>query len=357
MKQAIDPRAVSDFLLEIYTATGSVSPVRFAEFVIDRLKHLVDFDMSLFGLVRPVEGVHVAFGGLSSLGLNPLWIHMHREPRGMLDEWLSFCGKDQVLQEMLRTHQQVHSFHAPSSFRSKEQAFLLDFAVRKRHLNILGMASTYGDAGLTGAISLRRADASWRFTAHEEALAQMLLPHVWEAIRINRALTTSHVQRVAGEPLQGLCVCDDAGIVLFQDAAFERLRTSMFGDPHHFRLPAPLTTAFIVEERPNWEQDRLAFSCRRVAHLRFVTVVPRTGLNVLSKRERQIAHFFGTGLTHAEIAEELTIAGSTVRRHIESIYRKLNIRNKADLAFLVHSRPQTEVDSALAALEAMLAPP
>lgn len=357
MKQAIAPRAVSDFLLEIYAATGTVSPVGFAEFVIDRLKQFVNFDMGLFGLVQTVERQRGVCTGLPSIGLEAFWIHMHREPRGMLDEWLSFCAKDKVLQTMLNSHQTVHSFHTPSSFNAKDQAFLLDFAIRKQHLNILGMANAYGHAGLTGAISLRRADSAWHFTEHEEAVAQMLLPHVWEAIRINRALAAAQVQRVAGEPLQGLCVCDDAGIVLFQDVAFERLRTSLFGDPHHFRLPLPLSTAFISEGRSDWEQGRLAFSCRRVAHLRFVSVVPSAGLNALTQRERQIARFFGTGLTHAEIAEELAIAGSTVRRHLESVYRKLNIRTKADLSFIVHSAPQTDVDCALAALESMLAPP
>jgi adenylate cyclase len=53
---------------------------------------------------------------------------------------------------------------------------------------------------------------------------------------------------------------------------------------------------------------------------------------VLSGRERLVATKFAEGLTYRQIAERLLISPKTVRTHLESIYDKLQIGNKAALA-------------------------
>ncbi len=49
----------------------------------------------------------------------------------------------------------------------------------------------------------------------------------------------------------------------------------------------------------------------------------------LSSRETEVLEQICNGLTYQEIATALFIAPSTVRRHIENIYRKLQVNNKA----------------------------
>jgi len=51
----------------------------------------------------------------------------------------------------------------------------------------------------------------------------------------------------------------------------------------------------------------------------------------LSKRERTIAERYAAGETYRDIADSLCIAPATVRSHIASIYRKLEIKNKPAL--------------------------
>jgi LuxR family maltose regulon positive regulatory protein len=50
----------------------------------------------------------------------------------------------------------------------------------------------------------------------------------------------------------------------------------------------------------------------------------------LSERELDVLRLLGTGLSNPEIAEELTIAVSTVRSHCKSIYSKLNVHRRWD---------------------------
>ncbi len=50
----------------------------------------------------------------------------------------------------------------------------------------------------------------------------------------------------------------------------------------------------------------------------------------LSKRETEILEQICQGLNYQEIAENLHISPKTVRKHIENIYRKLQVHNKVD---------------------------
>lgn len=52
--------------------------------------------------------------------------------------------------------------------------------------------------------------------------------------------------------------------------------------------------------------------------------------NPLSTRETEVLTQLSKGLNYQEIAENLIISPSTVRKHIENIYRKLQVRNKME---------------------------
>jgi DNA-binding NarL/FixJ family response regulator len=50
----------------------------------------------------------------------------------------------------------------------------------------------------------------------------------------------------------------------------------------------------------------------------------------LSKREIEILEQLSKGLTYTVIADNLFISPGTVRKHIENIYRKLQVSNKVE---------------------------
>lgn len=56
----------------------------------------------------------------------------------------------------------------------------------------------------------------------------------------------------------------------------------------------------------------------------------------LSKRELEILEQLCQGLNYQEIAENLFISPRTVRKHIENIYRKLQVHNKVDAVQLAN---------------------
>ena len=68
---------------------------------------------------------------------------------------------------------------------------------------------------------------------------------------------------------------------------------------------------------------------------------PDKRLRKLSKRERDIAERYATGLNYRQIAEALFISDRTVRNHISTIYRKLEIGSKVELIQLFASVAET----------------
>ncbi len=62
----------------------------------------------------------------------------------------------------------------------------------------------------------------------------------------------------------------------------------------------------------------------------------RRGETTLTTREREIATQIGAGKTNREVAETLVISERTVETHVASIYGKLGISNRKDLATLLN---------------------
>jgi ATP/maltotriose-dependent transcriptional regulator MalT len=53
--------------------------------------------------------------------------------------------------------------------------------------------------------------------------------------------------------------------------------------------------------------------------------------SVLSKREKEVAKLAAQKYTNAQIAEELFISQETVKRHLSTIFEKLDISSRKDL--------------------------
>lgn len=81
-----------------------------------------------------------------------------------------------------------------------------------------------------------------------------------------------------------------------------------------------------------------------------------SGQSGLSQRELQIAQSYAGGETYQTIADALCIAPSTVRTHLATIYRKLEVSSKLELAtYLNGDAPEPRSQSEMAAVVSELA--
>jgi DNA-binding CsgD family transcriptional regulator len=61
-------------------------------------------------------------------------------------------------------------------------------------------------------------------------------------------------------------------------------------------------------------------------------VIPVTVADGLTQREREVALLVAEGLRSREVAERLGIASQTVKSHLKTIFDKLGVRNRVELA-------------------------
>lgn len=66
-----------------------------------------------------------------------------------------------------------------------------------------------------------------------------------------------------------------------------------------------------------------------------------TGLDVLSGREKEVMTLLLTGKKRKDIAEELFVSESTIKKHSASIYRKLGVENRRELLEKIHTQINT----------------
>jgi DNA-binding NarL/FixJ family response regulator len=71
-------------------------------------------------------------------------------------------------------------------------------------------------------------------------------------------------------------------------------------------------------------------------------VYSRVETNGLSARERQIVAAVARGLSNRDIAAEAGIAQQTVKNHLSSIFQKLQVKSRVQLAVLAIQRGLTE---------------
>jgi DNA-binding CsgD family transcriptional regulator len=187
----------------------------------------------------------------------------------------------------------------------------------------------------TSVMMVCRNEKSSRFSDAEVAIMQALAPHFAEAAAVNRAIW---LPRSAGPGGLPVAVIDAEGRFVQTTGAFVRLFW-----PH-----APPATAFLGDDALRALHKRQPWPLPGGKHmlygqaddtggfgLRIRSVSP---LDQLSPRERQVATLFARGASAKAIAEQLGVAPTTARNHLQNLYAKLGVSQRAELLAVV-SRP------------------
>lgn len=68
-----------------------------------------------------------------------------------------------------------------------------------------------------------------------------------------------------------------------------------------------------------------------------MTQLDHIKLNYLTEKEKEVLNFARRGFTNSEIASELYISVNTVKKHMQSLYKKFNVSNRATLCHKVYN--------------------
>ena len=68
----------------------------------------------------------------------------------------------------------------------------------------------------------------------------------------------------------------------------------------------------------------------------------KRGLDNLSQRQREILALLGNGESNKEISRTLNSSEGTVKAHLESLYRRLDVKNRTQAAMLLNNRDASQ---------------
>lgn len=68
----------------------------------------------------------------------------------------------------------------------------------------------------------------------------------------------------------------------------------------------------------------------------------KRGLDNLSQRQREILALLANGESNKEISRTLNISAGTVKAHLESLYRRLDVKNRTQAAMLLNNRDASQ---------------
>ncbi|WP_069386577.1 helix-turn-helix transcriptional regulator [Cellulosimicrobium cellulans] len=218
-------------------------------------------------------------------------------------------------------------------------------------------STTWGHACLT-----RRADEP-SFAPTEVALVARACPHVGSGLRASLLLASAPSPRDEDAP--ALVVLDDDGTVRsvspralerlgpLEDASLattivlhevaQRTRALAAGAPGPPALARArsVTGEWLVVRGTLLDDGRAALVCETATRAQVAPVLLR--LHQLTDREREVTQLLLRGTSTAALARQLWITPETVRGHVKTIFAKLGVNSRPQLAALLADEPATGV--------------
>lgn len=310
-----DLDAVGGLLLALHKLPQQVEFSEFQEKALTLLSEALPFDAAWWGLVS---------------GLNIHTEIKFRLPASYSEDWEKVKVEDPIASQTIAKPFVTVCFNA--STLSDYPALQGTLAKYDIH-HVLCTQTEEPDLGLHAFVSLYRAEVP--FTEPERCLKQMVMPHLIHALHLSwrKHLETALLDASTDDQLVANAVVDASGLILSAEDLFARFMTVEWPRWRGPLLPDTLLAHLKAKYDFRGRKIRVVF--RGVSGLVLVRVTERKLISDLTPRELSVAELYASGKTHKVIAQRLGIAPTTVRHYIRTIFNKLQIRNKAELARLV----------------------
>ncbi len=357
-----DFAALSQALETLYADTG---PATLSDRILATLRQLFDCDFASFSLMDLRRG---RFHSLNLAPLVPDWPGMETQQRHL--------RSDPAAVYIMRTRDpkalKISDFVSLRQYRSS--GIYTEVFSRVRCNRRLGFAVNDGSpVSLIATLNRKGQD----FSEEDRGLLDLLRPHLLQAnahahadqiARTERARELTHL----GDALEvGLGEVDAAGRILWITPRAQGLLSTFFPGPARWPVPRQLPTAVerqlaptlrprqkplpaeLVKPRQSvWRftspagcvlQLRLIAGVKpgrwqfllQEASCKLISLHAFQQKTKLTPREGEVLHWLAEGKSNAAIAIILGVAEKTVGKHLENIYGKLHVENRASAIRMV----------------------
>jgi DNA-binding CsgD family transcriptional regulator len=308
----------------------------FQEFSLGLLKSLVPFDSAVYGS-----------GELMQQGLKIQEIYLHNKPVEILSDYAAITHADPVLKAARANPDKVIRFHPPTLFAGKERRQLFDYARHYEHANGMSIVHVDEDSPRAQLLSVWRAKEDRYFREQDGRMAEQVLPHILEALKINQALAV-HRSTKDGDRSTLAIACPN-GALHFCGEGFRKLLNMDWPDWESALLPGPLLDKLVRTGSTGYRSPALRVSVRSVGGLLFLkagrvsasapcpAICPdllRSAYG-LTPAETRVAIAMLEDRSARQMGDELGASFHTVRAQIRQVYAKLDVNTRGGFVKLI----------------------
>lgn len=316
--------SVSAILLELYRLARGVAPLEFQDRACELVSRHLPFDSGLWGMFAISESGPEAHAG-----------HLYRRPWQMIDDYERVKARDWLMQQNLAELGRTRSFDL-ARVKPRLPSDLAAHYERWGMLQILGTVLRIPDLDLYTGISFYRSDAARPFSEAERSLAEELVPHLVEALKINTVHFLDLEPSSARASQRARARIDEHGVLHQADPGLADLIRHEAPEWSGPLVPKAWLAALAPGAEPYRGQTVVVSMLRRLQDLTYlIGVRTLSPVDRLTPRQIEVAREFAKGKTHRAIALQLGTSPATVRTQIQTAYARLGIGSKAELGALL----------------------
>jgi RNA polymerase sigma factor (sigma-70 family) len=163
-----------------------------------------------------------------------------------------------------------------------------------------------------------------------------LISDMVEGLTTKRVIAMARTETVELAPDRATtAIASEDGTLYNADCEFIRLLRLEWSDWDGPRLPQKLLEAVTRGGALSFTGAAVSVSATRFGELLLLRASRRDCIQDLAPRELATARLYGSGRSYKEIAKQLGLSPATVRTVVQRVYRKLQVRDKAELAVRV----------------------
>lgn len=312
----------SRLLLELYRNARELPISEFQESALELFKSVCRFDSALWGVGE--------IGPQTGLSFHA--VHLHHLPEEMLAAYEEVSGNDLVAYEAAQRMGKVCSFNLPELTPGRRYADVASFNKRWEMQNLLVGTVHDKPIGSVGFLCLYRSNDRDRYAEDDRLRGQALLPHLLEAGTLNRLIWLGQFDSTVVARRGVRAIASPLGYMQTRDLEFFETLRKEWPDWSPPILPRELIQALRSLSERRFVGKRITVAASLSNGMLFLMARERTSMDRLTHAETAVARLIAEGLSYKHAAKRLSLSPATVRNQVHSIYLKLNVNNKVELA-------------------------
>ena len=320
-----DLNELNEFILTLYRASSKLTITEFSPWALDTFTKVLAFDSGVWGHATAADII-------------PYNIYLYHQPDELFHSYLQ-------VQQLDPLPQKVFSSRPGTTINFDKLIPKAEFDTHPlylKHAKKFGMEYTLSTSlvdpltSLSVFLAVHRSNPNQPFTDTECQIMEFLFPHLIEAQNQNVLYQLKEKHADEEPACMGHALCDQNGKIHHADPIFYQYIKKEWSDWDGLKIMPELSNLFKTSNKEKiFKGDYIVTRIYQSNELFHLIVHEKNALDSLSIRENTIAKMISMGLTYKEVSKQLGISLSTVTTHMNNIYRKLGLRNKAELSYLM----------------------